>query len=57
MLKIHIKTTLITLDVEDEHTWSNDNYTMRNLPPLLDCIKEAVDNAIKLHNETKHDNL
>jgi len=55
MLKIHIKTTLITLDVEDEHTWSSDGYTKRNLPPLSDCIKDAVNQAIKLHNEVNKD--
>lgn len=53
MLKIHIKTSLITLDIEDEHTWDNDGYTKRDLPKLPDCIKDAVNSAIKLHNQTK----
>lgn len=56
MLKIHIKTSVITLNIEDEHTWDSSGYTKRDLPKLPECIEYAVNQAIKLHNETKDNN-
>lgn len=50
-MKIRIKTTLIEIELEDEPKIGNDNYTKRVLPELPICIKSAVDEAIRLHNE------
>lgn len=50
-MKIRIKTTLIEIELEDEPRIGTDNYTKRSLPELPICIKSAVDEAIRLHNE------
>ena len=50
-MKIRIKTTLIEIELEDEPRIGTDNYTKRALPELPICIKSAVDEAIRLHNE------
>ncbi len=56
-MKIRIKTTLIEIEVEDKPTVGSDNYTKRSLPELPDCIKSAIDGAIRLHNEVSQLNL
>ena len=50
-MKIRIKTTLIEIELEDEPRIGTDNYTKRSVPELPICIKSAVDEAIRLHNE------
>ena len=50
-MKVLIKTTLITLEVEDEPTITNDGYTKRSLPELPDAITSIIDEAIRIHNE------
>ena len=50
-MKVTIKTTLITLEVEDEPNVTNDGYTKRSLPELPIAIKSIIDEAIRIHNE------
>jgi hypothetical protein len=50
-MKIRIKTTLIEIELEDEPKIGSDSYTKRVLPELPICIKSAIDEAIRLHNE------
>lgn len=50
-MKVTIKTTLITLEVEDEPKVTNDGYTKRSLPELPIAIKSIIDEAIRIHNE------
>jgi hypothetical protein len=50
-MKVTIKTTLITLQVEDEPNVTNDGYTKRSLPELPIAIKSIIDEAIRIHNE------
>lgn len=45
-MTIHIKTTLITLDIDTDKTYSNLNATEVNA-----AIKTSIDEAIRLHNE------
>jgi len=50
-MKIKIKTNLIEIEIEDEPKIGSDNYIRRSLPELPICIKSAIDEAIRLHNE------
>jgi len=50
-MKISIKTSLITLEIEDEPKVTNDGYTKRSLPELPIALKSAIDETIRLHNE------
>lgn len=50
-MKIRIKTTLIEIELEDEPRIGTDNYTKRSVPELPICIKAAIDEAIRLHDE------
>jgi hypothetical protein len=50
-MKVTIKTTLITLEVEDEPKITNDGYTKRLLPELPIAVKSIIDEAIRIHNE------
>lgn len=52
-MTIKIKTTLITLEIEDNHVIGSDNFTKRSLPELPICIYTAINEAIRLHNEVK----
>lgn len=55
-MRIFIKTTLITLEIEDEvHSDKSNNsgYGRHILPELLPSIKEAVTEDLRLHNEIK----
>lgn len=54
-MKIRIKTPIVEVEVEDNPTIGNDDYTKRNLPDLPTCIKSVIDEAIKLHNEVSKD--
>ena len=49
-MKITIKTNLIKIEIDDEITLHN-GYTRRELPELPACLKSAIDEAIRLHNE------
>lgn len=55
-MKIRIKTPLIYLEIEDKPTIGSDNYTKRSVPELPVCIKSAIDEAIRLHNEVAQTN-
>ena len=50
-MKIRIKTTLIEIKIDDEPKIDSNNYLKRSVPELPICIKSAVDEAIRLHNE------
>lgn len=50
-MKIRIKTTLIEIELEDKPRIGTNNFTKRSVPELPICIKSAVDEAIRLHNE------
>ena len=50
-MKIRIKTSLITLEIDDEPMETGTSYARHALPELLPAIKAAVDEAIRLHNE------
>lgn len=50
-MKIKIKTTLIKIEIEDDPKIGSDGYSKRILPELPTCIKSAIDEAIRLHNE------
>lgn len=50
-MKVTIKTTLITLEVEDEPKVTNDGYTKRALPELPFAIKSIIDEVIRIHND------
>lgn len=55
-MKIFIKTTLITLEVNDEVHSDKSNssgYGRHTLPELLPAIEAAITEAIRLHNEIK----
>lgn len=52
-MKIRIKTSLIDLQVEDEPTIGFDNYTKRIVDSTQACLKSAIDEVIRLHNEIK----
>ncbi len=56
-MKVTIKTTLITLEVEDEPKITNDGYTKRSLPELPIAIKSIIDEAIRIHNEVASSDL
>jgi hypothetical protein len=49
-MKVTIKTTLITLEVEDKPKVTNDGYTKRSLPELPIAIKSIINEAIRIHN-------
>lgn len=50
-MKIHIKTSLITLTIEDEPAETGSSYARHSIPELLPAIKAAVDEALRLHDE------
>ena len=52
-MKIKIKTTLITLEIEDDVKEGNNGFLRHSLPDLIPAIKEAVTEAIRLHEEVK----
>ena len=52
-MKIHIKTSLITITIEDEPAETGSSFARHSIPELLPAITAAVDEAIKLHNEVK----
>lgn len=49
-MKIRIRTSLVTLEIEDEPTVTNDGYTKRSLPELPAALKAAIDETLRLHN-------
>lgn len=50
-MKIYIKTTLITLTIEDLPNDAGSISARHSVPELLPAIEKAVTEAIKLHNE------
>ena len=50
-MKIHIKTPLITLNIEDEVTIHHDGYIKRDVPKTIDAVSAAINDAMRLHNE------
>lgn len=50
-MKISIRTSLITLEIEDEPKVTVDGYIKRSLPELPIALKSAIDETIRLHNE------
>jgi len=54
-MKIHIKTTLITLTIEDEPKDESSISVRHPVPELIPAITAAVAEAIKLHNEVNKD--
>ena len=50
-MKIRIKTSLVTLEIEDEADYTGNMTTNHVLPELMPAIKCAIDEAIRLHNE------
>jgi len=54
-MKIQIKTQLIQIIIEDESK-KLDDYSKRVLPELAICIKTAIEEAVKLHNEVSKSN-
>mgnify|MGYP000222808372 CR=1 FL=1 len=50
-MKIKIKTSLITLDIEDEIKEGGNGYLRHDIPDFITAVKSAIDEAIRLHNE------
>lgn len=50
-MKILVKTSLITLEIEDDLRITNDGYIKHNVPELPIAIKSIIDEAIRMHNE------
>ena len=50
-MKIHIKTSLITLTIEDEPNDSTNISPRHSVPDLIPAVKAAVDEALRLHEE------
>lgn len=48
-MKITVKTTLITLEVNDDLYVTSDGYTKRTLPDLNVILKSVVEETLKLH--------
>ena len=51
-MKLTIKTTLVTIEIEDEPTMSN-GYTRRSVNDVNTILTTAIEDAIKLHTEIK----
>jgi len=49
-MKIHIKTTLITLTIEDDPNDAASISSRHSVPELIPAVQAAVEEAIKLHN-------
>jgi len=50
-MKIHIKTSLITLTIEDEPMDSGSISVRHGVPELIPTVTAAVTEAIRLHTE------
>lgn len=50
-MKIKIKTSLITLEIEDDVSTVGGMSLQHALPDLPIALKAAIDEAIRLHNE------
>lgn len=52
-MTIKIKTSLITLEINDEPFDCSNLFPRHSVPEISSAIKIVVDEAIKLHNEVK----
>jgi len=50
-MKIHIKTSLITLIIEDEPNDATNISPRHTVPELIPAVSAAVTEAIRLHTE------
>jgi len=55
-MKIFIKTSEVTLQVEDNITLTDMGTNKRDVPKLDEAIKTAIEQVLKLHNEIAKEN-
>lgn len=50
-MKIKIKTELIEINIEDESSFDKEGFPSRKIPPINECLQNAINEAIRLHSE------
>ena len=56
LMKIFIKTSEVTLQVEDNITLTDMGTNKRDVPKLDEAITAAIEQVLKLHNEIAKEN-